>query len=331
MRVRIVSNGTPTAWMEGACTSYVNTSPTLSFTCDYFNGTGAYADWNVGLAGTPGQTGPAGIQGIQGISGDLHAPFGGRLMYVSPTQLSYLPYKGDCIKINGIIYQIPTTGVVGLTNTNCFVNGVAGQSLAANFGYWVYVFNNGGTLTADFSTTSYVISTTTGNVGIACKSGDPTRSLIGLVSQDNNGRFWWTPQYRLVRSWFNRPRVSFTTNLVNFGPAGGSGGYFYATGHVVWFNMFADDVVNATYSGILQNQDGIYNCYIGMGFDGSGGPACYTGITTSNTGYYPVSTSNSWGGMGSGLAEGNHYVQGWYQTGGGSLYGWGLTLAGTIS
>src|SRR5438874_1855744 len=71
-------------------------------------------------------------------------PTCGRLVYVSTTALSYLPFNGDLIKISGVLYQIPSGGIVGLANTGVYIDGVAAQNLAASTLYYVYAFNNRG-------------------------------------------------------------------------------------------------------------------------------------------------------------------------------------------
>jgi microcystin-dependent protein len=129
---------------------------------------------------------------------------GGILRYVSGTQLSFLPFNGNYIRINGLFYPIPAAGITGLTNTGCYVNGVAGQTLANSTLYRVYCFNNAGTLTADFSTTAHATSATGGNIGTEIKSGDDSRTFIGLILTTGTGVFISTPQFRYVRSWVNR-------------------------------------------------------------------------------------------------------------------------------
>jgi hypothetical protein len=55
-RVRVYSNATPSFFMEGAITSFVNTTMIISF--DFINGSGTYADWRITTASNPGATGP---------------------------------------------------------------------------------------------------------------------------------------------------------------------------------------------------------------------------------------------------------------------------------
>lgn len=149
-------------------------------------------------------------------SGTSGIPNCGRLSFVSTTSLRFSPYKGDQIKINGTIYQIPAAGIT-ISNGPTFINGVGGSNLAANTLYYVYLFNNAGTLTADFSTTGHATSSTTGNVGIEVKSGDDTRSLIGLIRTVSGapGAFADDTTNRLTRSWFNRRSIAIAPGSIS--------------------------------------------------------------------------------------------------------------------
>jgi hypothetical protein len=157
------------------------------------------------LVGIQGAVGP---QGPQGADGAITAPVSssGRLRWVSATQLSFTPYNGDRIKINGAFQAIPAAGIAGLSNTNVYVSGVSGQNLAANTTYYVYAFMNSGIITADFSITGHASSTTAGNVGVEIKIGDDTRTLIGLIRTGGTGgvQFVDSINSRFVLSWFNR-------------------------------------------------------------------------------------------------------------------------------
>jgi hypothetical protein len=206
--------------MEGTVVSFTATTGALVVNVTRVNGTGTYADWNINVSGVPGSDGAPGATGAtgpQGPIGDISAPLGGFLSVASASSLQFKPFKGDRIKINGVIYQIPAAGIVGLGWSGVFIDGVSGQSLAANTLYRIYCFNNAGVLTADYSTTGHATSTTAGNVGIEIKSGDDTRSLIGLVyvsSAPATQAFYDTPTQRNVRSWFNTARI-FCTSAVN--------------------------------------------------------------------------------------------------------------------
>jgi hypothetical protein len=147
---------------------------------------------------------------------------GGQLTYFSVTQLKFVPYGGNYIRLNGVYRMLPAAGagIFGLANTNSFVNGVAGQNLAANTTYWIFCFDNAGVLTADFRTAAtHANSTTAGNEGTEILTGDDTRSLIGMCRTNASSQFLQDSQNIGVLTWFNRrPRmaqVALTANTTN--------------------------------------------------------------------------------------------------------------------
>lgn len=132
----------------------------------------------------------------------------GQLTWISTTALAFKPYKGDTIKINGVVYQIPLAGIAGLgAPTSVFLNGVAAQTLAINTTYFIYAFNNAGTITADFSTTTHGLSSVAGDVGTEVKNSDATRALIGMVR--TGGTVIYASDLQTA-SWFNRRRKTAT-------------------------------------------------------------------------------------------------------------------------
>ena len=191
----------------------------------------------------------------------------GRLDVVSATLLSFKPFKGDLIKINGQIYNIPSAGIVGLANTGVFVGGVAAQNLAASSLYLVHCFDNAGVLTADFVISgAHSTSATAGNVGTEIKTGDDTRTLIGMVFTNGSAQFTNTLANRNVISWFNRRRVSLTgagtagaasasTTMVEIAPASR-----------LSFLTWGLEAVDASIGGSCQNNvlDGITITNIGL-------------------------------------------------------------------
>ena len=136
----------------------------------------------------------------------------GRLTYVSATQLKFSPFCGNKIKINGVIYTIPAAGIAGLSGTGSVfnVNTVASQPLAANTTYWIFAFNNAGTITASFFTGSaHSPSATAGNEGVEISTGFDAYSLIGMCRTNASAQFQDSAAVRGVLSWFNRrPRIA---------------------------------------------------------------------------------------------------------------------------
>ncbi|PWT90377.1 MAG: hypothetical protein C5B54_07290 [Acidobacteria bacterium] len=176
---------------------------------------------------------------------------GGVLRFVSGTQLSYLPFRGGDIIVNGQVVPIlPGLGIVGLTNTSCFVEGVPNQSLAQNTFYRVYAFDNAGTLTADFSVVGHETSNTPGNVGTEIKIGDDSRSLIGIIyAESGTAQFIDDRFRRYVRSWFNDPGIHlqrwFTASRATMSGIPVS---LNPEILIAWIN-FADELITLTYTG----------------------------------------------------------------------------------
>jgi hypothetical protein len=263
--------------------------------------------WNLLAAqGGPGPTAISADAGNTASLGTDHLVFvpapkvaqiGGILKYVSTTQLSFLPFKGSGIQINGVVYNIPPTGVVGLASTGIYIDGVAGQNFAVSTNYYVYCFNNAGVLTADFSTTGHATSSTAGNVGTEIKSGDDTRTLIGLIRIISSGGFTDSPTVRFTRSWFNRGRLPFAAS----GSAASSGGEA-ATAVTVSLVCFGDDALFAS-GNAFGTGSVVANYTLFMELDGVSisRSACSTTGTTAK--YEPTAVQGAWN-----PSEGYHVV-----------------------
>lgn len=131
----------------------------------------------------------------------------GRLGYVSATSISLTPQDGNTIWVfTGSAWKlwiIPSAGVTA-ANTNIYIDGTGGQSLAADTTYYVYLWDNAGVLTMDFSTTAPAVDAAS---GLKIKTGVATRLLIGMVRTNTStpGQFQ-TPA--LVLSWYRRRGIS---------------------------------------------------------------------------------------------------------------------------
>src|ERR1700731_264068 len=142
-----------------------------------------------------------------------NAQSSGRLVFNASTQIAFVAFRGNGIKVNGTVYFL--SSALTAANTNTYINGTPGGNLAANTTYYVYVFNNSGTLTLDFSTTAHTTSATAGNIGTEIKNGDDTRSLVGMARTNNVGQFVDVGPQRFVLSWFNQQQTDAYTNVNN--------------------------------------------------------------------------------------------------------------------
>ncbi|MGE8289992.1 MAG: pyocin knob domain-containing protein, partial [Stenotrophomonas sp.] len=116
-----------------------------------------------------------------------------RLEFVSNQQIKLIQWNGDGLIINGRQYRIPAAGVT-LANTG----------LAINTLYYVYARDNGSGDIALECQTVAAAPRATHSDGVEIKSGDPTRTLVGMVLINGVGWFVSGTIYRHVISWFNR-------------------------------------------------------------------------------------------------------------------------------
>jgi hypothetical protein len=248
----------------------------------------------------------------------------GRLTFVSATSLKFAPVYGDLIKINGALYQIPSAGIAGLANTGVFVNGTASQNLAASTVYYVYAFSNSGTITADFAATSHATSSTAGNVGVEIKSGDDTRSLIGMIATNASSQFADSASQRFTRSWFNDSGLLLQNNFTALRSTSSSSLVEINSEIRCQFLCWAGEVVEMFGNGVVNNSTNSGPCYFGVSFNGST-PITFSGGNTSAGSAQPQSGACS--AFSNSLSEGS--VQ--YATIFGSVLNGGGTLNFPVS
>lgn len=192
------------------------------------------------------------------------------LEYVSGTQIKLLPRNGDKLFIAGTQYSIPSAGVT-LANTG----------LSASTLYYIYAYMSGGTMTLEASATARATDTTAGNVGVEIKTGDNSRTLVGMVYTDGStpGQFLDAAGTRYVRSWFNDQGVA--GSVVAGTPTTASATMVNLTGVVLYQLCWAGETVQATfeaYGSSSTSQDGYLQSLITDGTGSTnGGLAANTG------------------------------------------------------
>lgn len=227
------------------------------------------------------------IAGDAKASKNTDAPQHGRLGIVSATQIKFVPYGGDLIKIAGVLYTILSAGITA-ANTSVFVNGTGGQNLAASTVYLVTVFNNAGTPTINFqSAISHVADTTAGNVGVEVLTGGGTyHTLVGMIRTNASSQFQDDVAFRGVLSWFNR------RNLVLTGASTGGTGTTSASMVEItsaaraYFLSWADEAALMGVAGsILSGAVGTGGCQLG-----------YDGASLGQAAFATIGTAGWWGG-----------------------------------
>lgn len=230
-----------------------------------------------------------------------------RLIFVNTTSVKLTPFNGNNIIIGGVSRQIPSAGVT-LTNA----------SLSASTLYYVYASWNGTAIILEASATTHTQDST---YGVEIKTGDTTRSLVGMVYMNASSQFADAAAARHVASWFNRRSVGATlTTNVQVGFTSTSFTEVSAT-HRVSFLTWGDEAVDVRATGQMIHGSASQSVSIQSFVDGVAHgniSAMYAwasngGLTFASTNTLPLS--------GTPLAEGQHLAQvfGAVPTGGGAV------------
>lgn len=232
-----------------------------------------------------------------------------QLQFVSTTQLTLVPKNGGQLWINGFNYSVP------VSNPTVSNSGLSGTTL-----YYVYAGISGGNMVLDPpSTTGYTVGTN----GIAVKSSDATRTLVGMVST-SSGLF----VANFTRSYYQRTplltRTAFSGNKTT------ASGTFVELDTVSrnFFLLWAGEQARFSISGVFNSGTGGGNAYTAVGFDGPSGAPETSGVggPAGNSFVGAVGIT----GVNTGLAEGLHFATILGATAGGTATWSGTTAAVTI-
>jgi hypothetical protein len=189
------------------------------------------------------------------------SPIQGRLQVDSTTQVSLQRYQGALIPIKKSgIWQNSTIPSSGPT--------LANTGLTAATLYYIYAFDSSGTLTLEASTTTHAVDS---DSGVEIKSGDATRTLVGMVymGAGTPGTFVDSVTSRTCVNWANRQRLdmlnAFSTNRT--------------TTSVTWTEINAE--IELTF--LAWASEAIHLAITGTASNGSNGQATGTAITIDST------------------------------------------------
>lgn len=125
------------------------------------------------------------------------------ILALSGGNLVLSPINGNLLSINGTNQTVPSAGV-----------SVTPSGLTPSTTYFIYAYMNAGTMTLEASTTGHSTDTST---GVEIKTGDATRTLVGMG--DCVAGPAWAPDDSTrigCLSWFNRrPKSAYTTISAN--------------------------------------------------------------------------------------------------------------------
>lgn len=219
---------------------------------------------------------------------DLTGPIihGQCILSKSGSNLLLSPYRGNKLIINGTVQAVtsPTLSASGL-NTSTL--------------YYIYAYMSGSTMTLEASTTGY----TTDSTGIEVKTGNATRTLVGMARTISGPAWQFTAAQRFVRSWFNDFGVAglatFTTNRTTTSTTRTE----INTEMRVEFLAWARDLITASISGGCSKSTSSGNTDTFVYYDGTTQGAFQRGQSASNDILFPVGFSDS-----RTLTEGYHYA-----------------------
>jgi len=233
--------------------------------------------------------------------------FGECRLALSGGNLVLSGFNGRRITINGATEGIPSAGV-----------SLAPTGLTPATLYYIYAYMNSGTMTLEASTTGHSTDATT---GVEIKTGDATRTLVGMA-RVVTGPIWAdTAKARFVRSWFNDPGVSLFNNFTAN----------RATVNNSLVELSAEIRCEALlWAGEQFEASGVGACVNGAASGGNRTTLAFNGTTPEPNGSYLAATvagdtgAFSCCALKAGLSEGYNYVTllGCVQTGGtGTWYG----------
>lgn len=189
-----------------------------------------------------------------------------RLNFVNPSTIRLDRCRGKSLTINGARQFIPSTGVT-----------LAPTGLTVGTLYFVYAFMAGSTMKLEASTTGHSSDTAT---GVEIKTGDATRTLVGMVCPVAGPAFSDDEARRYVVSWFNRQPRHMTVSLASTLTA--TSYTELNAGLNLKFLAWKYDVVIAMASGGATGSDGTYTYYVGIAVDETNAASAEIGPISSS-------------------------------------------------
>lgn len=308
-----VTSGTLASWTMGASRTLSNPTNIVAGG-EYIlrviqDGTGGRViTWSSNYKGVNGATQPSQPNPTANAETDYYffSPDGTNLQLIAPqvpafgqaylsksgANLQLCRKDGTFLTINGRVEVIPDT---------CPTLGVGG--LAASTTYYIYAFMSAGVLTLETSATTHA---TQAGTGVEIKSGDATRTLVGIARTNGSTAWQDDSSYIGVISYFNR-RTKTALNRFTTGRTTTSTSYVELNTEIrTFFITWSDEAPFVAVSGTSTSSAVNAGCSTGIGIDGtsvSGGFES-ANVTTAATAGNPIGIS----GFINSVAEGSHYA-----------------------
>lgn len=163
-------------------------------------------------------------------------------------------YNGNNLVIDGKSVDIPAAGVT-----------LAATGLTAGTTYYIYAFESGSDIALEASTTTHAV----GASGIEVKSGDESRTLVGMARAITGPAWEDSDANRFVASWFNRKPKGLANHLT-VTRAITSSTYVEINSEIrVEFLTWDDEAVDISSHGNMWNDGGGFGSRCTISFDGT--------------------------------------------------------------
>ena len=225
------------------------------------------------------------------------------------------PFNGNIITIGGVQHQIPAPGV-DLIYNNCIIDGVPNQTLAGQTNYYVHAFVDYGPLTPvmrlEASTTGWRTDDNGAQAGhfgngVAIKGGDPSRSVVGILRTNPEGKWKCDDKSQNTASFYNRVRIGVKCQVIDCYTSPTSGMWVEPNSdNRINFVCWQDDLPEITLSGTMTNNTMYGHNEVAIHVDGSNPPGSSIAVwdclsANSSTPFCIKSSSDG------GTIEGYHY------------------------
>ncbi|MFY3535474.1 hypothetical protein [Achromobacter denitrificans] len=218
----LVTDGAAASWRLGLVTYAANALPSIDLGPIFIEGVGP-AEWDSVLGG---------YRELPTAHGQC------QFVYVSPIECRLMPCNGNGLIVDGKQFRIPEAGVP-----------LSVSGIASGVTSYVYALDDGsGGMSLEAALASANPHSTAPD-GIEIKTGDASRTLVGMVWPDSTPHFLNSSSFKLVASWFNRKRVCVE------GPVSGSTGSPVEVGITgdIGILTWKGELLSAQYTGTTTN------------------------------------------------------------------------------
>ena len=207
--------------------------------------------------------------------------FGQCKLVKSGSNIVLLPVNGNQLTIDGRPRTIPDPGV-----------SLAPTGLTPGVSYNIYAAMSGSSVILEASTTAHATSVNPGQKGLEVKSGDDTRTMVGMVRIVTGPAFADSATQRLVYSWFNPESLTLTGATDTTSVENSTSAYAEKAVSKVEFLCRATDAIEVKATGIITNATLAAAVGISVMIDGVAVGQVHDVNVTSATNRCPVSPSH---------------------------------------